>query len=83
MRVRRRNNRSEDFVREKIVVSVVKAGGNVRRARNIARQVERVLARTPGVTTEQIRAEVLNRLRERDARVYRSWLAYDRQNKRK
>ena len=83
MKVTRRDGREEDFVREKIVVSVVKAGGNVEVARSIAQDVETALARSPEVTTEQIRTEVLNRLKSKNARVYESWLVYDKQNKRR
>jgi len=83
MRVKKRNGRREDFIREKIVVSVLKAGGNVRRARNIAREVERVISRSSAATTQQIRTEVLDRLKNRDTRAYRGWLAYDRQYKRR
>lgn len=83
MRVRKRNGDREEFVREKIVLSVVGAGGNLRRARNIAREVERKLSGRAVVETELIKGEVLERLRSRDSRAYRGWLAYDRQNKRR
>jgi len=83
MKIRKRNGKREDFIREKIVVSVLKAGGNIRRARNIARQVERVVSRSSAATTRQIRTEVLDRLRSRDAKAYRGWLAYDKQYKRR
>jgi transcriptional repressor NrdR len=82
MKITRRNGRREDFVREKVIVSIVKSGGNIRRARSIAREVERAVARNRPVTTRDIRSEVLSRLEERDPRAYRSWLAYDRQKKR-
>ncbi len=80
MRVKRKNGNEEEFVREKIVVAIVKAGGNVDGARAIAQDVERALAANPTVTTQQIRTEVLNRLKEKDNKTYESWLEYDRQN---
>jgi len=76
MKVRRRNGRREDFVREKIVVAVFRAGGSVRRARRVAQQVERALAGNSVVTSERIRTEVLDRLKRRDPKAYRGWLAY-------
>lgn len=83
MRVRRKNGREEDFVREKIVVAVVKAGGKVDLARAVAQEVENALARNPVVTTEQIRTEVLNRLKSRDKKSYDGWMAFDVQKKNK
>ena len=76
MKVRRRNGKREDFVREKIVVAVFKAGGSIRRARRVAQQVERKLSGNSVVTSERIREEVLERLRRRDPKAYRGWLAY-------
>jgi transcriptional regulator NrdR family protein len=76
VKVRRRNGRREDFVREKIVVAVFKAGGSVRRARLVAKQVERALSGNSVVATERIRSEVLDRLRRRDPKAYRGWMSY-------
>lgn len=83
MRVRRRDGREEEFVREKVVVAIVKAGGRVDIARAVAQEVESTLSRSPIVTTEQIRTEVLNRLKARDKKAYEGWLSYDAQKKRK
>lgn len=83
MRVQRREGREEDFLREKIVVAIVKAGGNVNTARSIAAEVESALSASPVVTTERIRAEILNRLKTRDTKAYDGWLAYDTQNNRR
>jgi transcriptional regulator NrdR family protein len=81
MRVRRKDGREEEFVSEKIVVAVVKAGGKVEIARTIAKEVERALSSNTSVTTEQIRTEVLNRLKNKDNKTYNSWIAYDKENK--
>jgi len=81
MRVRKKEGKEEDFMREKIVVSIVKAGGRPDLARSIAQEVETSLSRNASVTTEQIRTEVFSRLQSRDAKTYNSWLEYDRQNK--
>jgi transcriptional repressor NrdR len=82
MRVRRKDGREEEFVSEKIVVAVVKAGGKAEIGRVIAKEVERALSSNTTVTTEQIRTEVLNRLKNRDSKTYNSWIAYDKENKR-
>lgn len=76
MKVRRRNGRREEFVKEKIVVAVFKAGGSVRRARRVAQQVQRALSGNSTVTTERIRTEVLDRLRRADPKAYRGWMSY-------
>jgi transcriptional regulator NrdR family protein len=81
MRVRRKDGREEEFVSEKIVVAVVKAGGKAEIGRAIAKEVERALSSNTTVTTEQIRTEVLNRLKSRDSKTYNSWVAYDKENK--
>jgi transcriptional regulator NrdR family protein len=82
MRVKRKNGKEEDFIREKIVVAIIKSGGKVDTAREVAQEVERALTSNRIVTTEQIRTEVLNRLMTKDRKAYDGWLEYDRKNKR-
>jgi transcriptional repressor NrdR len=81
MRVMRKDGREEEFVPEKIVVAVVKAGGKVELARVIAREVSSALAGNEIVTTQQIRNEVLKKLQELDATTYNSWISYDSEKK--
>jgi len=76
MRVKKRNGGEEEFIREKIVVAVVKAGGSLENARAIAKEVENVFAARDAVTTEEIKREVLNRLKNRDVKAYQNWLSY-------
>ena len=83
MRVRKRDGSEEDFVREKIVVAVVKAGGSSETARKVALEVEGALSKNPVVTTDQIRTEVFNRLKVLDGKTYGSWLAYDKEKKKR
>ncbi len=83
MIVRRRSGRREPFVKEKIVVAVMKSGGKPETARAIAHDVESALTSDVVVTTERVRGEVLRRLRQKDARAYRSWIAYDKKSKRR
>ena len=82
MRVKRKNGKEEEFMTEKIVVAIVKAGGKAEVARSIAKEVENALAKSPVVTSKQIRTEVLNRLKTKDMRTYESWIAYDEENNR-
>jgi transcriptional regulator NrdR family protein len=88
MRVTTRDGTEEDFAREKIVAAVLKAGDRVNsarldEARSIAQEVESSLSASSRVTTEQIRTEVLSRLKDRNAAVYKSWISYDKQHKKK
>jgi len=76
MRVKKRNGGEEEFIREKIVVAIVKAGGSLENARTIAKEVENVFAARDAVTTEEIKGEVLNRLKDRDVKAYQNWLSY-------
>jgi hypothetical protein len=77
MRVRRRNGGEEEFVGEKIVVAIVKAGGSLGTARGIAQDLERTFASQAVVATEDIKKEVLRRLKEKDPKAYEGWIAYD------
>lgn len=79
MRVKRRNGNEEEFVREKIVVAIVKSGGSVELARSVAQDVESALSGSDAVTADQIRTEVLNRLKDGDAKAYESWIAFDKE----
>jgi len=76
MKVKKRNGGEEEFIREKIVVAVVKAGGSLDNARAIAKEVENVFAARDAVTTDEIKREVLNRLKDRDVKAYQNWLSY-------
>jgi len=76
MKVRKKNGSEEEFIREKIVVAIVKAGGSLENARAIAKEVENTFAARDAVTTEEIKREVLNRLKDRDIKAYQSWLSY-------
>jgi len=76
MKVRKKNGSEEEFIREKIVVAIVKAGGSLENARAIAKEVENTFAARDAVTTDEIKREVLNRLKDRDIKAYQNWLSY-------
>ncbi len=82
MKVKRRDGSEEEFVREKIVVAIVKAGGRPDIARAIASEIENMFASRSSVASAEIRKEVLSRLQQRDMNTYNTWLDYEKsQNK--
>ena len=81
MKVRKRDGREEEFIREKIVVAVVKAGSSLENARAIAKEVENLFLTRDAVTSEEIKNADLKRLTDRDVAAYRSWLEYNSSNK--
>ncbi|MDD1718103.1 MAG: ATPase [Methanoregulaceae archaeon] len=80
--VKKRDGRTEPFMQEKIVVSAVKAGIAPDDAREIAREIERN-ARSGVLSTDEIRAGVLARIRGISPEAESSWRAYDRVVKKK
>ncbi len=77
MKVKRKSGAVEDFVREKIVVAVIKAGGKVDLARAIAQETEKEFGGRDVVATQEIRQKILDKLKARDAATYSSWVKYD------
>ncbi|MGC8710249.1 MAG: ATP cone domain-containing protein [Candidatus Micrarchaeia archaeon] len=81
MKVKRKDGKEEEFVREKIVVAIVKSGGTLEDARAIAKEIENAFIGRDAVTTDEIRTEALKRLKDRDVTAYNSWIEYDRAKK--
>lgn len=77
----KRDGTREPFTPEKIVVSAMKSGAPNDEARRIAGDVEK--SAHEGMTTEEIRGDVLRMLRERNPEWERNWLIYDRAVKRR
>lgn len=73
-KVKKRDGREEEFVREKIVAAIVKTGGKVEPARRIASDIEKKVSSRSIVSTEEIRKEVLDRLAKEDKAVHDRWL---------
>lgn len=72
----KKNGMEEDFIREKLVVSAVKAGAPLKFAREVARDIEK---ETEGeVRSETLREKILNRLEEEEPEWKENWLTYDR-----
>jgi len=74
VKVLKRDGRSEDFIVEKVVVSVVKSGAPAEIAREIAQKIEV----REGMSTREIKSTVLEALREKDPEWEKNWLVYDR-----
>ena len=82
MKVAKRDGRTEDFVIEKVVVSMVKSGAPADVAREIAKNIESeatgISAVAVGIPTEDIRTKILGELRKRNPEWEENWLIYDR-----
>ena len=85
IKVVKRDGREEDFVPEKIVVSVLKAGGTPEAARKAAIVVTARLLEEgrESVTTKEITKMVLDMLRRENREWFDNWVIYDRVVKRR
>jgi len=79
-KVIKKNGEEEQFIKEKIVVSAVKAGASVKVARNIAKQVEE--DSEDELKTKWIREYVLNKLKYYNKEWHDNWKNYDERVKR-
>ena len=71
----KKNGKKEPFIKEKIVVSAVKAGAPVKIARDIAKQVE--VNPEDELKTKWIRQYVLNKLKYHNSEWHDNWINYD------
>ncbi|MCL4373374.1 MAG: ATP cone domain-containing protein [Candidatus Marsarchaeota archaeon] len=78
MRVKKSDGREEEFIREKITVALVKNGLDIEAAREIANAVENKFSSRDALTSREIRDEVLQRVKERDASLYQKWLDFEK-----
>jgi len=76
----KKDGRKEEFIPEKIVVSAIKSGASVNKAREIAKKVEGI--EKEEIETQEIREIVLNELNKINPNLPKKWLAYDEQIKR-
>lgn len=74
----KRSGRTENFAREKLVASLLKAGADLHTARELATRIEEEFAPREKANTEELRSRVLELLKERNLKVYENWLVYDR-----
>lgn len=75
------DGRREPFVREKVIVSVLKSGAPPQEARAIGEAVERTAY--DGMPSSEIRSRVLEQLHDQNPEWEENWLVYDRAVKRR
>ena len=80
MKVTKRDGKTEDFVIEKVAVSMVKSGAPAEVAREIAKRIE---AEVQEGVIRDIRRRVLEELREKNLEWEENWLVYDRSVKKR
>jgi transcriptional regulator NrdR family protein len=73
--VKKRDGRKEEFVPEKIVVSMIKTGAPADYARMIAKEIEK--SAHDSITTTEIRTKALGMLKARNPEWERNWIVYD------
>ena len=76
----KKDGRREPFIREKIVVSVVKSGAPVEIARKIADKIERHPDET--IKTQWVRKQVLDELSYHNPDWPKRWYSFDKNIKR-
>ncbi len=76
----KKDNRKEDFIKEKIVVSALKTGAPVDVARTIADKLQKEANKE--ITTSEIRESVLHELHKHNPEWSRRWISYDKGVKR-
>jgi transcriptional regulator NrdR family protein len=82
-KVIKRDGTEEDFIIEKIVVSILKTGAPVDVARRIARKIECQFADVDKVTAKDLTRAILSELRKVNEEWYRNWIVFDRAVKRR
>jgi len=78
MQVIKKDGKTEEFVKEKITVSLVKNGLDVDTARKIADSIEAKFISKDSIASSEIRAEVLNALQSNNMSQYNKWLEYEK-----
>jgi transcriptional regulator NrdR family protein len=78
----KRDGTEEPFIIEK-VVSILKAGAPIDKAREIARRVECTFANVDKVTARDLTKAILTELRRANEEWYRNWVVFDRAVKRR
>ncbi|MGC8543857.1 MAG: ATP cone domain-containing protein [Vulcanisaeta sp.] len=82
-KVIKRDGTEEDFVTEKIVVSILKTGAPVDVARRIARKIECQFMDVDRVTAKDLTKAILTELKKINEEWYRNWILFDRAVKRR
>jgi hypothetical protein len=79
-KVVKKDGREEEFIPEKIVVSMVKAGAPLETARTVADEIHKVDKEK--IQTQEIKKRVVERVKAEHPPLEKKWLAYDKSVKR-
>ena len=83
VKVVKRDCKEEEFIPEKIVVSILKAGAHVDVARRIAKKVECMVMERETVTAKELTRYILAELKKVNEEWYRNWIVFDQAVKRR
>lgn len=83
VKVVKRDGSVEEFIPEKIVVSVLKAGAPPEVARMIAKKVECFAIDKENVTAKELTKIILTELKKINEQWYRNWIVFDQAVKRR
>lgn len=76
----KKDGREEEFIPEKIVVSMVKGGAPLGKAREVADEIQNIDKEK--IETKEIRERILEKMRVEHPLLEKKWLAYDKSVKR-
>ena len=81
--VRKRNGYVEEYIPEKLIVSLIKNGVTANKARAIEADIKREISGKRNVSTIELAYHALVRLRKEGELYYQSWIYYDINHKRR
>ncbi|ABW00950.1 conserved hypothetical protein [Caldivirga maquilingensis IC-167] len=79
----KRDGTEEPFIVEKIVVSILKTGAPLDKAREIAKRIECNFINVDKVSAKDLTKAILTELRKANEEWYRNWIVFDRAVKRR
>ncbi|MFB6470529.1 MAG: ATP cone domain-containing protein [Vulcanisaeta sp. AZ3] len=79
----KRDGSEEDFIVEKLIVSILKSGAPIDVARRIARKIECQFFDTDKVSAKDLTKAILTELKKTNEEWYRNWIVFDRAVKRR
>ncbi|MFN3803453.1 MAG: ATP cone domain-containing protein [Pyrobaculum sp.] len=83
VKVIKRDGREEEFIPEKIVVSILKAGAPAEVARKIAKKIECYVDDRESITAKELTKLILTELKKVNELWYRNWIVFDQAVKRR
>lgn len=85
IKVKKKDGRIEDFIIEKIVVSILKSGTDIHVARKIAYIILGKILEVNKkiISTKELSKMILKLLKKEDSKAYRNWLFFSKHFKKK